>query len=197
MTTLETRCLDAFPSWLRSLAEDANALGSLLEDAALALPAKRRVAGALTYLFKSLDLIPDGLEDLGFIDDAFVFREAARAAAAEASNEVLTKLAEEAALIEEFLGEAYPRLTRYVEGLESSSARGRSVDDVLNDEAKRAELVREVRQWASSYEAPSFGRDERNLVKLRAFLLTKLPAEPQELPAEPQELPAESREESA
>jgi len=176
MTTLETRCLDAFPTWLRSLAEDANALAALLESSDLGEPAKRRVAGALTYLFKSLDLIPDGLEDLGFIDDAFVFRVAARGAVTEAPAEVLAKLAEEAALIEEFLGEAYPRIVGYVEGLGTSAARGRSVEDVLGDEAKREELVREVRQWASGYEAPSFGRDEKNLVKLRSFLLTKLPA---------------------
>jgi uncharacterized membrane protein YkvA (DUF1232 family) len=176
MTTLENRCLDAFPTWLRSLADDANALAGLLENPEIAEPAKRRVAGALTYLFKSLDLIPDGLEDLGFIDDSFVFRVAARAASAEASSEVLAKLAEEAALIEEFLGDAYPRLSSYVEGLGTSSARGRSVDDVLSDESRRDELVREVRQWAAGYEAPAFGRDEKNLVKLRSFLLTKLPA---------------------
>jgi uncharacterized membrane protein YkvA (DUF1232 family) len=176
MTTLETRCLDAFPTWLRSLAEDANALAALLENPELAESAKRRVAASLTYLFKSLDLIPDGLEDLGFIDDAFVFRVAALGAASEAPAEVISKLAEEAALIEEFLGEAYPRLASYVDALGASTARGRSVDDVLTDEAKRDDLVREVRQWASGYEAPAFGRDEKNLVKLRSFLLTKLPA---------------------
>ena len=68
------------------------------------------------------------------------------------------------------------RLERYVVGLESSSARGRSVSEVLEDEGKLAELAREVRQWADSYEAPSFSRDEKNLVKLRSFLSAKLPA---------------------
>ena len=71
MTTLEARCLDAFPDWLRSLADDARALASVLEGEGAAV-AQRRSAAALNYLFKSLDLIPDGLEDLGFIDDAFV-----------------------------------------------------------------------------------------------------------------------------
>jgi hypothetical protein len=33
--------------------------------------------GLAQRIFKSLDLIPDGIEDLGFIDDAFVFRVAA------------------------------------------------------------------------------------------------------------------------
>ena len=60
-----------------SLAERARALRRAWGKAGVAAPGG---AGALTYLFKSPDLIPDGIEDLGFIDDAFVFRMAAAAA---------------------------------------------------------------------------------------------------------------------
>jgi hypothetical protein len=134
-------------------------------------------------LFKSLDLIPDGLEDLGFIDDAFVLRAAAAAVRLEAEAELaadatgaLARLAEEAELVQEFLGSEYGRLTQYVAALEQSSARGRSVAMILADDSKRADFVSEVRQWAESYVVPGFGRDQRNLVKLRAFLLAKLPA---------------------
>ena len=74
MSELNTRCLDAFPEWLKTLPEDAVALSLLLDDESLPEPARRRVAGSLNYLFKSLDLIPDGIEDLGFLDDAFVIR---------------------------------------------------------------------------------------------------------------------------
>ncbi len=182
MATLEARCLDAFPNWLRSLAEDARALAALLEMDATD-SARRRSAAALNYLFKSLDLIPDGLEDLGFIDDAFVVRAAAEAIkleseaplAGEAAGTV-ARLAEEAALVREFLGSEYGRLSRYVAGLEQGSARGRSVSAILGDPAMQTEFVGEVGQWATGYVAPSFSRDERNLVKLRAFLLAKLPA---------------------
>ncbi|HEV8244302.1 MAG TPA: YkvA family protein [Polyangiaceae bacterium] len=180
MTTLETRCLEAFPAWLRTLGEDAKLLATVLESSASGEHVRRRSAAALTYLFKSLDLIPDGLEDLGFVDDAFVFRVAAGSvepgdAAADASGTV-TRLAGEAGLIREFLGEVYERLATYVASLEKSSARGRSVDEVIADPAKCAELVREVRQWAEGYEIPSFTRDEKNLVKLRSFLAAKLRA---------------------
>ena len=182
MATLEVRCLDAFPDWLRSLADDARALASVLEaDGSLAL--QRRSAAALNYLFKSLDLIPDGLEDLGFIDDAFVLRAAAEAAKLDAEADLsadpsgtLTRLASEAELVQEFLGSEYGRLTKYVAGLEQGSARGRSVATILADENVRADFVREVREWAESYVVPGFTRDQRNLVKLRAFLLAKLPA---------------------
>ena len=182
MAGLEDRCLDAFPDWLRSLADDARALGSLLEAGAHET-AERRATAALNYLFKSLDLIPDRLEDLGFIDDAFVFRAAAQAVkvddpaalAADVSG-TLGRLAEDAELINEFLGSEYARLVKYVAGLEKSSARGRSVDAILSEAALRADFIREVTEWADAYSPPSFGRDQRNLVKLRSFLLAKLPA---------------------
>jgi uncharacterized membrane protein YkvA (DUF1232 family) len=182
MATLDARCLDAFPNWLRSLAEDARALGGVLEHEGSG-SAQRRAAAALNYLFKSLDLIPDGLEDLGFIDDAFVLRAAADAVKQDSEAELaldasgaLTRLAEEAELVREFLGPAYARLAKYVAGLEQGSARGRSVNDILSDATTRSDFVREVRQWADGYAAPGFTRDERNLVKLRSFLLAKLPA---------------------
>ncbi|HET7544681.1 MAG TPA: YkvA family protein [Polyangiaceae bacterium] len=187
MSTLEERCLDAFPNWLRSLSDDARALSSLLEserpEGAGASVSERRAASALNYLFKSLDLIPDGLEDLGFIDDAFVVRAAADAVRLEAEAELsadatgtLARLAGEAELIQEFLGSEYGRLSRYVAGLEQSSVRGRTVATILSDAGVRADFAREVREWAEGYVVPGFTRDQRNLVKLRSFLLAKLPA---------------------
>lgn len=179
MSDLEARCLDAFPAWLRALADDARALASVLEWESLPEPTRTKLAAALNYLFKSLDLIPDGIEDLGFVDDAFVLRVAAAAASASGgveSSQAVVRLAEEAALVSELLGDDYARLERYVAGLESVSARGRSVREIVADADVRAALVSEVRSWADTYQAPSFARDEKNLVKLRSFLAKKLPA---------------------
>src|SRR6202042_3181650 len=64
---------EMFPAWLRSLGEDAGALGTLVSGNASA-DVKRHVIAGLNYIFKSLDLIPDGIDDLGFMDDAFVLR---------------------------------------------------------------------------------------------------------------------------
>lgn len=178
MSDLDARCFDAFPAYLRSLGDDARAVARLIDGPALGDAGKRRLAGALNYLFKSLDLIPDGVESLGFMDDAFVFRAAAAAARASAVGEVdatLARLASEAELVREFLGDDYARLDRYVAGLEQGSARGRSVEQVLTDAASRSALVTEVQGWAQAYQAPSFGRDDKNLVNLRSFLAKKLP----------------------
>jgi uncharacterized membrane protein YkvA (DUF1232 family) len=177
MTTLDSRCLELFPAWLQSLADDARALCQVLESAP-AESLQRSAAAALNYLFKSIDLIPDGLEDLGFLDDAFVFR-VAMARARDRGTELEpgsapARLAAEAELIREFLGEDYQRLEGYVDGLGDKPVRGRSVDALLSEPATREELQRDVQSWVAAFEAPTFLRDSKNLVKLRAFLSTKL-----------------------
>lgn len=176
MSDLDSRCLDTFPEWLRTLPDDATAFAGVLSDGSVDESARRPIAGALNYLFKSLDLIPDGIEDLGYLDDAFVFRAAAAASGGASGSDAVARLADESGLVREFLGQDYARLERYVASLASGTVRGRSVDSILGDASVRNGLVSDVRGWASSYVAPSFGRDAKNLVKLRSFLTTKLPA---------------------
>lgn len=178
MTPLAARSLEAFPNWLKSLGVDTQKLAAIVENRDLPEGTRRSAAVALNYLFKSLDLIPDGLEDLGFIDDAFVFRVAAASASpadaqADASG-TLARLAEDVGLVREFLSDVYPRLEAYVAGSADTSARGRSVTDVLSNDSALADFLRDARQWVDAYEAPAFSRDEKNLVKLKSFLSARL-----------------------
>jgi uncharacterized membrane protein YkvA (DUF1232 family) len=180
MTELQNRCLDTFPEWLRTLATDAAELAEVLSKPTAPESARRYVTGGLNYLFKSLDLIPDGIEDLGFLDDAFVLRVAADLAIQEApavkeEAPVLARLAGDAKLVAELLGKDYARLESYVKGLTKGAARGRSVDDILDNDEVRAGFLTEVTGWAASYATPTFTRDEKNLVKLQSFLSAKLP----------------------
>jgi hypothetical protein len=39
----------------------------------------------------------------------------------------------------------------------------------------RADFLEDVRGFAKTYEAPSFSREEKNLIKLKAFFDAKLP----------------------
>jgi uncharacterized membrane protein YkvA (DUF1232 family) len=181
MTELQTRCLDTFPEWLRTLASDASEASQILASASAPEGARRYVAGGLNYLFKSLDLIPDGIEDLGFLDDAFVLRVAASLALAENPGvreeaPALARLAGDTKLIAELLGNDFARLEAYVKGLARGAARGRSVDEILSDPQVRATFLGEVASWSASYSAPTFSRDEKNLVKLQSFLAAKLPS---------------------
>ena len=174
--TNDSRYLEMFPAWLRSLGEDAAALKDLVAgDAPDGV--RRYVAAGLNYIFKSLDLIPDGIDDLGYMDDAFVLRVAASLAVAEAPAVKigpLGRLADDARAVKEFLGEDYVRLESYVKNLRKGAARGRTVDDIMTEADARAAFVSEVESWAKSFEAPSFTRDRKTLVKLKAFLGAKL-----------------------
>src|SRR5262245_36026522 len=119
MTDTPNRYLDTFPEWLRTLATDASELAQLLHSSSAPESAKRFVAGGLNYLFKSLDLIPDGIEDLGFLDDCFVIRVASDLALTDTPNlrseaPVLARLANDSKLISELLGHDYHRLETYV-----------------------------------------------------------------------------------
>ncbi len=175
---IDSRYLEVFPQWLRSLGEDAGAVGEIVASAAGGEDVARSLVSGLNYIFKSLDLIPDGIDDLGFLDDAFVLRVAC-ALAAEARPEVRTgivqRLADDARAVKDFLGDDYSRLEAYVRSLRKGAARGRTVEDIVTDGEIREPFLSEVRSWSAAYQVPTFTRDQKTLVKLKAFLNAKLP----------------------
>jgi uncharacterized membrane protein YkvA (DUF1232 family) len=182
MDDLFSQALDTFPKWLASLGEDASALASLLTSDSMPDPAKRYVAGAINYLFKSLDIIPDGVEDLGYLDDAFVLRVAARIAIEKAPSAketdirgTLARLADDALFVEKVLEGDYKRFDKYVRDLDKGAARGRTVDEILGDPEQSRLFNQEVHAWCRAYRVPSFSNDEKNIIKLRSFFATKLP----------------------
>jgi uncharacterized membrane protein YkvA (DUF1232 family) len=177
MSDSDEKYLDAFGAWLNALGRDAELLGGLLASVELDDAARKAAAGGLNYLFKSLDLIPDGIDDIGYLDDAFVLRVAAAQAVGNgaSSHKEAQQLGAENDLVRSFLGETYPRLDRYVTGLRSGAARGRTVQDILASEDVLVEFLDDVKGFAAAYKAPSFSRDPKNLIKLRAFFDAKLP----------------------
>jgi hypothetical protein len=182
---LDPKFLELFPQWLRSLGEDASAVcealgfpGGEASGEFVADDASRALISGLNYIFTSLDLIPDGIDDLGFLDDAFVLRVACSIAAGLRGGDkkpVVQRLADDARAVHEFLGDDYARLETYVRGLRKGAARGRTVEDIVSEEAIRTEFATEVRAWSAAYTVPTFTRDPKTLVKLKAFLNAKLP----------------------
>lgn len=182
MTQDANHYLDQFPTYLRTLGDDAVALGEVIAVTGLAEGPAQAIAGGLNYLFKSLDLIPDGIDDIGYLDDAFVLRIACQQAIAEDVSKlspdqlrVLNRLAEQGDVVSRFLEADFERLEHYVHGLRRGAARGRSVSDILADDVTQADFLSDLRAFAQSYQVPRFGREEKNLVKLRAFFDAKLP----------------------
>jgi uncharacterized membrane protein YkvA (DUF1232 family) len=182
MAEEEVNYLELFPAWLRSLGEDAEALGAVVANSEVSDKARKVLAGGLNYLFKSLDLIPDGIDDIGYLDDAIVLRVATDRAMRENldglgpdSLRLLNRLAEDADAVKEFLGEDFPRLDSYVHGLRKVAARGRSVQDILADPPTREGFLADLKGFARSYQPPSFAQEEKSLIKLAAFFDAKLP----------------------
>jgi uncharacterized membrane protein YkvA (DUF1232 family) len=178
----EPNYLDAFATWLQQLGNDASQIAALVADARMPELTRQTIVGAVNYLFKSLDLIPDGIDDIGYLDDAFVLRVSAELAIqddlAEVEPEKLTelnRLASETDVVREFLGKDFGRLLDYVKGLRRSAARGRAVSEIVRDEATRLVFLQDLQNFCRAYEAPRFSREEKTLVKLRAFFDAKLP----------------------
>src|SRR5687767_6484231 len=122
MSDVKERCLETFPTWLRTLAEDAEGLLLLVETTTVPEGVRRTAAA--------------GIDDIGFLDDAFVMRLSAEMMGKEdpktLQREPVGRLAADCALIREFLGPDYSRLEGYVQSLRRGAARGRSVQDIVS-----------------------------------------------------------------
>jgi len=170
-----------FGAWLAGLGEEARELSRLLEreDAPEAL--RRFGAETLNQLLHAADLIPEGIEDLGYLETLFAFRMLAREAC-DAEPDLsgadpggtLARLAAESELIQSFLGaEEYLGLGAVVRGQRERRARGRTATDLLESAEARAAAAGEARSWADGYQPPSFGSGSHDLVRLLSFLRTR------------------------
>ena len=183
MNDVNTKVMDIFPKWLQSLGEDVKTMINATADEKLDTEVRRYLIGGINYLFKSLDLIPDGIDDIGYLDDAFVLRLAAKAALEGDTGSMdaelrsrLEALAEDVKLLEEFLAPAlYKRLDTYSRNLKNGAARGRMVDEIVENSEVFQQLAEDANAFVQEFKAPSFSRDEKNLIKLTAFFEAKLP----------------------
>jgi uncharacterized membrane protein YkvA (DUF1232 family) len=176
MDATDERFVAVFSQALLSLPEDVKALLAAINDDAPRPEVQRALVCAANYLCKSLDLIDDGVEGLGYLDDALVLRLlCAQAQTKGALPAELQSLAGEAQLVRGFLGTLNERCERFVESFQELSVRGRSVDAILGDAASREELTSDLLDWAARYKTPAFTLDQLGLSKLRSFLAARLP----------------------
>lgn len=179
--------IDTLNRWVIELPKDAEVLRQVLLDHRTGSRARRVAAGALGYLLRKIDLIPDHFLGLGRADDAFVLRIAAAQAleagldqlADQSALEVL-RLADEASLVQACLGGLYPRLWAYVAELAETSFRQRRTEQLLHAGEAQEQFLRELRDELRDYEAAPIQAAERRraLSEIKLFLATKLPAAP-------------------
>jgi len=274
----DPKFLAAFSGWLRVMGEDVLSLANLLEAPKAPVAHKRAAAEALQGLSRLVELIPEGIEPLGYLEGAFGFRVIAERALTEPvateqdelgepglgdhgfdepgpdhrvvgdqdfgehdagdqhrSGEALgeqavsgeapggwgsseapggpggeasgggslreqvpaeptssepaepeapeeegvhdgrvPRLAAEAALVAEFLGDDMPRFRERWLAPVASTRAGRAASEVLYDDELRREVQRESREWVEQYQAPELGDGAEDLVKIEAFFRTRL-----------------------
>jgi len=178
---MTTQFLPAFASWLHTLGEDVLSLAHLLESPDAPLPFRLASAESLSYLLRASDLIPEGIEHLGYLEVAFAFRAVAKRALAneseggESSLEGrVPRLAAEAALVVDFLQDDIDAFWELALAPASLSRAGRPATDLLEDAELLAATLEHARAWVELYRAPELSSGEEELVKIRAFFRTRL-----------------------
>jgi uncharacterized membrane protein YkvA (DUF1232 family) len=194
MTPSDSRFLRTFQSWLDAMPSEVHAMSQLLELDDTPGAVRQASAEGLAYLLRSVELIPEGLEDLGYLDDLFAFRVLAeRAVQAEPSSlqssdgditpqspawldpsGTLARLAADAEIVAEFLGDDYRRLTAATFASKGQRPAGARAEELISDADVRAAALAEARAWAESYRAPKLASGAEELVKIRSFFRTKL-----------------------
>lgn len=140
--------IDVFKGWAQTIRQDIDAYKTLLESEKADDKARKLAGGALSYLVSKMDLIPDWNEGIGVIDDVMVLRVCAalsqdldRAGLSTAAEASLERMANQAEAIQEFLGgPLYDRLKVYCAKLNDLKVRGKTVSDLVEDEAVRKAL---------------------------------------------------------
>jgi hypothetical protein len=170
--------LPAFGGWLHTLGEDVLSLAHLLESPDAPEPFRSASAESLSYLLRVADLIPEGIEQLGYLEVAFAFRALARRAMGDAEPSSLEgrvpRLAVEAATVVDFLEEDVALFWEMVFAPAALSRVGRPASDVLEDEELRVTTLQQARAWVEQYRAPELSEGEEELVKIRSFFRTRL-----------------------
>lgn len=138
------RLVDSYP-------ESVAAALTAVEDEAIPAPARRALVAALNYGLDVLDMFPD-YQALGVADDAMLLRLGARqAVAAGATQPAVRALADEAAEVDELLGELAAPLGRFVEKLAERSVNGRTAAQIVADKAMLATFQADIQHLLRGY----------------------------------------------
>jgi uncharacterized membrane protein YkvA (DUF1232 family) len=169
--------------WTESLPTDVWTVFDLVGNDQIGQQGRRILAGALSYILTTLDLIPDH-ERAGAIDDAIVLRLACALATEHAADAnvgdsaKLGRLANDEDIVKELLDDAtYAKLRRYVVSLAEKPVRGRTVEQILSDPKARADVKRELEQSLKKFKPAHVDNDQDAdalLLAVKSYLQIKL-----------------------
>jgi uncharacterized membrane protein YkvA (DUF1232 family) len=174
--------IEIFKDWAETFHVDVTAFKALIESEDADLDARKLAAAALCYLITRLDLVPDWNDGIGVMDDIMVSRVCAQLASTHklgslpADAEIkIGRMANEAAKVEDFLGDAlYDKLRSYCAKLEDTAVRGRTPQMILEEGAARLAFYAEVEDELKR-RVPVVVEDPADAeLRLRSYLTQKL-----------------------
>lgn len=174
--------IDVFKSWADTIRQDIDAFKALLESADADDHCKKTAGTALLYLVSRMDLIPDWNEGIGVIDDVMVLRVCAQLAQGHKHAKLpgnadasLERMAKDAEKISAFLGGGlYDKLKQYCSKLADQAVRGRTPQQLIEDQAARTALYTELEDELKK-SVPIVVNDPADAeLRLKAYLTHKL-----------------------
>ncbi len=169
-----------FQEWIDTFERDVALYIDIAKDEASPAPLRRLIAGGLMYIIRQFDLIPDYLKPVGLLDDAIVLRITADLGAEHTAEldpkfmKQMFKLANDAELIKEFLGEGYRDLENYVRRQPDDAVHGITGDSVVEHAAVRDDLLAQVTEELKTFEADAIEDGAKVERQLRSYIHTKL-----------------------
>lgn len=177
-----SKAIETFKSWAETFHQDVDALRKLVECETAHAEARRYAAAALNYVVTRMDLVPDWNEGIGALDDAMVVRVCTQLAQQHPTGDLpgeaevtLGRLGNDAERLAALLGrEIAEKLKSYCAKLTETAVRGRSPQQIVEDEAARTALYGDVDEELKK-SVPVVVTDPADAeLRLKAYLAHKL-----------------------
>jgi uncharacterized membrane protein YkvA (DUF1232 family) len=146
-------------SWLVSLPTDLKILVEMVGDDELDMRARSLAVGTIVYILAPIDLIPEKVPVLGYVDDAIILHIAVAIAVQidpdrgryyrEKYPQTFGELDQQIELLRETLGSLYSWLTALVENLTKRRFRGQSAEDVVSSEQLQEDVFDAAMEYAA------------------------------------------------
>jgi len=146
--------------WIASLPSDIKVLVVMIGDDKLDMRARSLAVGTLLYLIASIDLIPDNIPVLGYVDDVLVLHIALGVILQidperaehyrKKYPEVIGRIDEQTQLLTDALGALYSWLKAFVESLAQRHYKGRRPEEVVRSASAREEIFDEAMVFAAN-----------------------------------------------
>lgn len=146
-------------TWIKSLPTDLKILIEMVGDDNLDMSARTLAAGVLVYIMAPIDLIPDSVPVLGYVDDVVVLHIAVAAILQldqertefyrEKYVEAIGAIDEQMELVMRALGALYSWLLAFVENLRQRRYKGKSSEETVRSEKAREDILDDAMIFAA------------------------------------------------